>query len=722
MPSISQKFFLNDYVRSAYGNPDAYNPVRDCKDFAISIPVVAFKVERVNKLSSENILKTTIQKLKTLGMSPEKISESVCLPLDVVNASLGEDQSINTDEKQSDPISSVSFYMFYDLLGKRFLRYGVQEEDYLKFTRNEVEQRGSGRYSIKKSVADTGDYTVCPILPDFSAITSVPVPSEEDIKTTFVDGEGDLRHNQLSFRSGVFAGVQEQINLVCHYYFSTAYAGSFFITNPLVKEYNSQDLDLEVAKIIEDYENSASKQNGLFMAERARFINQVANSGVAPKINQAVLNVCTRYSYNEIKQYRDTYSALVANENDHIRFLEVKVSPDEARKKDAVSRFIFSAYSAIEKILFAAVVKNSKYDDVVFVEKYASGLDKALEAQFFAGILSEIGLSGCDDFCNGISAKFVAKTMKQAVLGSQDRVMLVLKELIVANAVIAKRHPMDGDIGKMGEYFPSFLNDLMTLAPLRNKEGHYSKALEDGAFDSFSEGDVSTLYAIEHTLVKTLLKIKKGDGTVDEEKVEELPIDAQAEQKAKEAEIKEMELGEFERPITDLWKDFYSKDGAHYYPDAMKVLEEVFSILGAYCFNSLGKARLNSVIDGIRFSSRDLINEIAVENGASPSFSRDANLKSTRINFLGDINGEGEGWNMNIRPKIAIVVQCLHLYDKETLSHLFKDLPGWLDCYENLERLREHSAIAENEAFEDDEIPNKLTEYARAARQFLELK
>jgi hypothetical protein len=715
------------------------------------MPCVCYLLSRREVSYGNNLLESTVNKLRGFGWTSEKIAERLCLREELVKAIFAEtDSKIQKDSSVAKPIVIDRIYVYYDILGKRFLPGYLSEEKEKRFTpfSKNAKTEESQLLFVRSAISDSNEVQV--IMPDF--VQNTPEPSFPDLKEIqkamgglLEDGKADYsdksgvsndeeaNNGSRSYFDLEYTGIKKEVSLIAPCYTLPTIVSDFNCENPILRVSDSafcQEIhDLaklpdnkllasKIKKMIDDNNEQRilinAQHDQTLMQKISNELNLAELNSRDPKLLEGFIQIEKVVSSTD-KSDQDRFWSLCkewSNTMEHILLSSIEIS--RSASADAMhlrNRFRHDAAFSGEIV---SLLQNAGFD---LSSKIA--LDFAASASYED---VEKLISGSFETINKYSVNESAEDKKCLQKKSFDHNWKIWN-LIAANAVISSINNERNTFNDLAIMNKTFIQ-IVAMVYNNRKEASHNNVQADDSVRPLLGGDyLTSLYKLIYSVTRVLLKVSEGGDA-------KTPINNENEistfktytpmfnvEEKVEEKMNLYLLGYLREDVRAMWVSFYQRD--------TDIFDKIYICLDKILYHLLQNGSkadpflsVKAISSGFSLAifprtpgqNKAKVNDLLRDFGASQGELLTSGIATPKkgIRFITDFE--------SVSPK-AKLASLIYLYSSKGINvgkwfvNVFK---GIVPKVERITDLRAHDAKAEpsNPVFDEEEPIEQIMVYA----------
>ena len=670
-----QLFSSNEYLFNKNNKPQKYNGI---PPVYISIPVIAFRVSYIEHNNPENIIETTIVKLKKIGYSKERIAKTLCMDEHLVNdvlAYYGDSSSIDTK-----PLSqkSKTAYVFYDCFNHKYFDWYMGEDEYRENTDLYITDRQRYSFKFKSSISDSFEYFVRMLQNPDENIDVGMVPKQEEILRIF---QGQKRHQAISssyYSNAEYLNESRVLQMVCTCYLDARDCTDFTIANPIY-EGQAKTLWYKIKEMLNVYSDDNQQICNDLQNIKERLILTTDDLNTSD-INKAICEYLLKKYGNSIKYHDDVYKKFIQLERSYSELRSaVQQKGTVADSQTELARFQVDSHSLLEEVFYLAF-KSSYDDEMMFKIGHISKNNSSPE--LLRAHILRLGFE-CDDETIYDFLKGVTISSLKAIFSQPDgKISKKINTMFVVNVICGSiRSTLP--ICTLGYKMPRLVQALQKTLAMRNPAKHGNSQIK---LLSISECD--EIYNYCHRVAEIMLQLNDLCPEIESYDFIKHEVSPQVQILVNE-ELKKVSTdnSELYDKAKTMCESFYEKQESSFFVDCRNYLHSLyFTYLDKLSDNETRMELLKNVPDDKELM-RDYINRILSYNGIRYSIKSVINKNKLFIDFNDD---------EKITLTGAMYLTILFIQDKDpALFKKIKDFDVLLEVTDRVVSMRGHSELAD---------------------------
>ena len=593
----------NDYLFNKSNIPVRYN---NLPPVYISIPIIAFRVSYVEHNNPENIIETTIVKLKKIGYSKEKIAKKLCLDEHLVYDVLeyyGDE--ISAGEKTFSQNNKTA-YVFYDCYNRKYLDWYMDENDYKTNTDLYITDRQRYSFKFKSSISDSFEYFVR-ILQNPDVPVSVGMsPSQEEILRIFQSQKKYRAISSSYYSNAEYLNESRLLQMVCTCYLDPFDCSDFTVSNPIFKD-QARNLWFDIKEILKNYydENLPISRDLQNIKERLVLTTAEIDSN---DIYSPIREFLNKKYGSGIKYYGEVYSKLVQFERSFSELNNaVAQKGTVADCQTELGRYQVNAHTLLEQAFIASF---GKYFDMGIPFKVGEISKNNSSPELLRAYILKLGFE-CDDETIYGFLKGVTITDLKRIFSSPDKKARVRINLWVVANIICGAYDSSLPICTLGYKTPHLIQALQKTLSMRNPAKHGSSQIELLSIDECRE-----IYNYCHRIIEILFQLKDLLPEIEQYDFVRQEISPQ---------VKVLVNEQLKKVLTDnneiftkakiMCEAFYGKQAASFYSDCENYLKAFYFSYLDKLFDDETRFNILRNLPDDRDLLRNSINRILSYNG-----------------------------------------------------------------------------------------------------------
>lgn len=692
-------FNTYSFLYNKDNNPPSFkriNPV------LVSIPVMAFKIHYIEYENPENIIETTIFKLKKIGLDKNNISKKLCLSEELIKKIL-DHYSDFENGKENVTKKSRESYIFYDCYSERFLDNYMSVDDFDKYTDYYITEKDDLHFKFAENISDSRFKVVYMLQnPTINTIPTI-IPNPSQIIKIFQKAK-DRPISDTYYANAEYLNECKYIQLVCPCYIDEDM--EMMVANPIFG-IRAKNIWLNIQNVLSLYpqQNQTIRNQIDSMNNHAKIIvDDISDDGE----NSHAVNIVLKRFGEKIKKHLEIYQRLIELEKKYIEFhnKNVKVTAI-ADCQSEISAFQIAVHGLLEK-LFINSFYRYKSDELLFSIGRISKNNSNHE--LLRAYILKLGFEADDDtiyrFLNGVNLKVLEKMF--ASTGKPKDVSDRINLWVVANIICGafdKTHP----ICEVGVRIPKLISALQTTLAMRNPAAHGSAHIY-----TLSAKECEEIYYFCYKTVEIMLRMPIKTIKDNEEIEEQVDIQKVARIKADDVLKKVQNLDDaLFYSFDKVCVSYFKKDRTTFFFNSSNFLHALFSsiIINNNLYDDFAfDNTYNKLPDDIN-SLCDYVNKILELNGVKYRIKS----KVGKQKIIGDISKID-------KVSLAGIMVLFVLTTQEKRPVLFSTITYCTELLETTDdviELREHNNMADfsNNGNKIDSIFNHLVKFAKEYKE-----
>lgn len=715
------------------------------------MPCVCYLLSRREVSYGKNLLEATVNKLRGFGWNSDKIAKRLCLREELVKAIFTEsDSKMQKDSSAAKPILLDRIYVYYDILGKRFLPGFLSEEKERQFTpfSKNAKTEESQLLFVRSSISDSNEVQVImpvfvrnglePSSPDLKEIQKVMGDMLQENGSGSVekpdnDSKKETDGSSRSYFDLEYTGIKKEVSIIVPCYTLPTIVSDFNCENPILRVSDSvfcQEIhDLaklpdnkllasKIKKMIDDNNDQRIIMNAqhdqTLLQKISSELNLAELNSRDPKLLEGFIQIEKVVSSTE-KNNQERFWLLCkewSNMMEHILLSSIELS----RSAGADSQYLRNKFrhDAAFSGEVVALLQNAGFDlsnEIALNFASSASYDRVLE-------LLSGSLGAANDYASNESVE--GKNGLQKRLFDQN---WKIWNLIAANAIISSINNERNSFNHLAIMNKTFIQ-IVAMVYSNRKEASHNNVQADDSIRPLLGGDyLTSLYKLIYSVTRVLLKVNEGGDT-------KTPMNNENEismfqtytpmfnvEEKVEDKIKPYLLGYLREDVKAMWVSFYQRD--------TDIFDKVYICLDKILYHLLQNGSkadpflsVKTISSGFSLAvfprtagqNKAKANDLLRDFGASQSqfFTSGIATPKKSLRFITDFE--------NISPK-AKLVSLIYLYSSKgsDVGKWFIDsFPNIVPEVEQITDLRAHDAKAEpsNPIFDDEFRIEQITLYA----------
>lgn len=685
-----QLFSSNEYLFNKNNKPLRYNNI---PPVYISIPVIAFRVSYIEHNNPENIIETTIVKLKKIGYSKERIAKTLCMDEHLVNDVLAYYGDGGTLENKPLSQKNKTAYVFYDCYNHKYFDWYMDEDEYKENTNLYITDRQRYSFKFKSSISDSFEYFVRILQNPDETVDVGMVPKQEEILRIF---KSQKRHQVISssyYSNAEYLNESRVLQMVCTCYLDARDCTDFTVANPIY-EGQSKTLWYSIKELLNIYseDNQPICKDLQNIKERLILTTDEMN---ASDVHKAICEFLVKKYGNAIKYHDDVYKKLIQLERSYAELKGiVKQKGTAVECQTELARFQVDSHSLLEEVFYISF--KSLYDDEMMFKIGVISKNNSSPELLRAYIL-KLGFE-CDDeiiydFLKGVTIPALKAIFSQ----SNGSISKKINTMFMANVICGAYKPTL-PICTLGYKTPKLIQALQKTLAMRNPAKHGSSQIK-----LLSVSECDEIYRYCHRIAEIMLNLNDLCPEIESYDFIKHEVSPQVQilvnEQLKNVSSNNSDL--YDRAKT-MCEAFYEKQASSFYGDCSNYLHSLYFTYLDKLFDDETRFELLKNIPDDKELMKSYLNRILTYNGVKYSVKSVINKNKLFIDFNND---------EKITLTGAMYLTILFIQDKDpALFKKIKDFDGLLEVTDQVVSKRGHSELADfsNNEEECRELLEKL--------------
>lgn len=676
-----QLFSSNEYLFNKKNKPLKYN---DIQPVYISIPVIAFRVSYIEHNNPENIIETTIVKLKKLGYSKERIAKTLCMDEHLVNDVLAYYGDGGTLDNKPLSQKNKTAYVFYDCYNHKYFDWYMDEDEYKENTDLYITDRQRYSFKFKSAISDSFEYFVRILQNPDETVDVGMVPKQEEILRIF---QSQKRHQVISssyYSNAEYLNESRALQMVCTCYLDARDCTDFTVANPIY-EGQAKTLWYSIKELLNNYSEDNQPICNDLQNIKERLILTTDELSVK-EINNPIVDFLFKKYGKSLTYYDSIFKKLISLERSY-KELKDAVSQNGviANCQAELARFQNDSYSLMEEVF--SVSFQSIYDDEKMFELQKSigrfsrnNAPKELLKAYLGAIGFNRDDSSIDAFLNGVNTGELNRIFERRF----DKIPQKTNLWFMANVILGLNYK-DSQLAicTLGYKMPNLIQALQKTLAMRNTAKHGSSQIK-----LLSTSECDDIYLYCHRVMTIMLNLNDLCPEIESYDFIKHEISPQVQILVNE-ELKKVSTNNSELydKAKTMCKSFYEKQESSFFGDCSNYLHSLYFTYLDKLFDDETRMELLKNVPDDKELMRDYINQILSYNGIRYSIKSVINKKKLFIDFNDD---------KKITLTGAMYLTILLIQDKDpALFKKIKDFDVLLEVTDRVVSMRGHSELAD---------------------------
>lgn len=356
----------------------------------IAIPVRAYRVKYVEYETSNNIIESTIIKLKNLGWKEKKISKKLCLESVLVKSILENYRNNESDVELDGERTNVkpkTGYIFYNYYTGSFFEHYMDDETFKNNNVMLLVSEGQEKIVLRKSIDETKKYTIYK-LHNGGIVKEAQRPNQETIANIMYQSDKRYKIGSSHYLNAECIDDGVDLDMIFRCYLPMEDC-NFVLEDPIFGSF-SKKVWHQINAILKN-----NQYTNRHLIDRLKRIEKEAAESITENDSDAInrdvgLHVRRMYGDDIVKREK-LYRKLVNFERTHFEYERAY----ENRMQQSDYQIQLNNYLKQSHELLECVFKDAyyKYCDQVDMKIILDGMSQISNRDFLKGIIEELGFA-----------------------------------------------------------------------------------------------------------------------------------------------------------------------------------------------------------------------------------------------------------------------------------------------------------------------------------------